>query len=78
MTFNNNGSFNNTLAFSNTAHGTFSAYFCNPLFHMGKETNSSLDTFTEQTIFDFLLTYFLQTAPQNLLCCEIFNISLKD
>ena len=25
---------------------------------MGKETNSSLDTFTEQTIFDFLLTIF--------------------
>ena len=25
---------------------------------MGKETNSSLDTFTEQTIFDFLSTIF--------------------
>ena len=25
---------------------------------MGKETSSSLDTFTEQTIFDFLLTIF--------------------
>ena len=25
---------------------------------MGKETNSSLDTFTEQTIFNFLLTIF--------------------
>ena len=26
----------------------------------------------------FYLPYLLQTAPQNLLCCEIFNISLKD
>ena len=25
---------------------------------MGKETNSTLDTFTEQTTFDFLLTIF--------------------
>ena len=45
---------------------------------MGKETNSSLDNFTEQTIFDFLLLpYFLHTAPQNLFWCEIFNISLQ-
>ena len=29
---------------------------------MGKETNSSLDTFTEQTIFDFLSTIF---SPHN-------------
>ena len=26
----------------------------------------------------FYLPYFLHTAPQNLLCCEIFNIPLKD
>ena len=44
---------------------------------MGNKTNSSLDTFTKQTIFDFLLLDFLHTAQQNLLDCEIF-ISLKD
>ena len=26
----------------------------------------------------FYLPYLLQIAPQNLLCCEILNISLKD
>ena len=43
---------------------------------MGKETNSSLDTFTEQSSI-LHLPYFLRTAPQNLLGCEILNIYLK-
>ena len=43
---------------------------------MGTETNSSLDTVTEQTIF--YIPYVLNTGLQNLLCCEIFNICLKD
>ena len=45
---------------------------------VNKQTPSSLDTFTQQTISIFYLSYFLQTTPQNLLCCEIFNTSLKD
>ena len=45
---------------------------------MVKETNSSLDIFTEQTKFDFYLSYFLHKTPQNLSYCEIFNIFLKD
>ena len=45
---------------------------------MGKETNSSLDTITEQQSSIFHLTYFFHTAPQNLLYCVIFNISPKD
>ena len=39
---------------------------------MGTETNSSLDTVTEQT--SFYWSDFLYTAQQNLLYCEIFNI----
>ena len=34
---------------------------------MGKDTNYSLDTFTEQTIFDFLLQFFLRSVAKNLL-----------
>ena len=40
-----------------STHGSLQNFECN-LSAMGKETNSSLDTFTEQTIFDFLLTIF--------------------
>ena len=45
---------------------------------MGKKTISSLHTSTEQTIFDFSLTKFSPHSTTNLLCCEIFNTSLKD
>ena len=30
----------------------------------------TLDTFPEQTILIFYLSYFLHTAPQNLLYCD--------
>ena len=46
---------------------------------MDKDRNSSLGTFTELTIFFFLLTIFSpHKAPQNSMCCEIFIISLKN
>ena len=60
-----------------STNGSLQKFGCN-WSAMGKEKNSSLDIFTEQIIFNFLLTIFSQKAPQNLLCCEIFNISLKD
>ena len=43
-----------------------------------KKKNSSLDIFLSKQSWIFYLPYFLHTAPQNMLYCEIFNISLKD
>ena len=40
-----------------STHGSSQKFGCNWLA-MVKETNSSLDTFTEQTIFDFSLAIF--------------------
>ena len=60
-----------------SAHDSLLRFGCN-WSAMVKETNSSLDIFTEQTKFDFYLPYFLHTTPQNLSYCEIFNIFLKD
>ena len=45
---------------------------------MGKEKNSGLDNFTEQTIFYFLLTDFFPQSTPKFVGCEIFNISVKD
>ena len=58
-----------------STHSSLSKCGCN-WFAMGIETNSSLDTVTEQTIFKFLVIF--SPIPQNVLCCEIFNISLKE
>ena len=59
-----------------STYGSLQKFGCN-WSAMGKEINSSLDSFTEQTILVFYLPHLLHTASQNLLCCEIFNISLK-
>ena len=40
-----------------STHGTLSKFGCN-WSAVGTETNSSLDTVTEQTIFNFLLIIF--------------------
>ena len=49
--------FQSSFASLGSTHGSLSKFGCN-WSGMGKETNSVLDTFTEQTIFDFLLTIF--------------------
>ena len=40
-----------------STHGSLQNFGCN-WSAVGKKTNSSLDNFTEQTIFDFSLTIF--------------------
>ena len=77
--------------FNDTVYGAFSVQLCNPLFHIWQFKNLAvigLRWVQKQTLVQVLLLsrqssmfcslYFLHTAPQNLLCCEIFNISLKD
>ena len=38
---------------------------------MGKETNSSQDTFTEQTIFDSLLTAYIFSEQHHKICYAV-------
>ena len=38
---------------------------------MDKETKSSQDTFTEQTIFDSLLTVYIFSKQLHKICCAV-------
>ena len=53
-----------SLEIRHSTHGRLYKCGCN-WSALGKETNSTLDTFTEQTIFDFLLTISSHTRPLN-------------
>ena len=51
-------------------HGSLYKFNCN-WSAMGKETNSSQDTFTEQTIFDSLLTAYIFSEQHHKICCAV-------
>ena len=59
------GLFQSSFAILCSTQGNLQKFCCN-CFAKGKETNSSLHTFTEQTIFDFLLTIFAPNSTTKL------------